>query len=709
MISNISTVAFDDDLDIDSSDLTALLGGKASGLVRMTKQGIPVPPGFVVPTTVCHQIAETGWPPRLGAAISRALDRLEASIGRRLGDPSGPLLVSVRSGAPVSMPGMMDTVLNVGMTPAVAEGLATATGDAAFAADTQRRASESYRSVVGAAAPADPLEQVLGAVRAVFASWSSDRAVAYREREGIPHDLGTAATVQMMVFGNLGDDSGTGVAFSRDPATGAPGLMGDLLQSAQGEDVVAGTHATLPLSALAAQWPAVWTQLCATAEILEHDLDDMVDIEFTIERGHLWILQCRRGKRSARATFRIAVDLANDPSFDLDRVGAVERCRMLLDDPPTGPASETDDATVVGSGLAASPGRASGMLCLDVAAAVALEAAGGRPVLARQETSPADVAGMSASVGLITTLGGLVSHAAVVARSWGIPAVVGAHELRIIDRTLVGPGGVLAEGEIVTVDGDSGQVLLGDVAGHGTPLPEVETIRTWAADSPTEGRREAGGGAASSGFAEGPGAHDVLRVIGLKAMTTLDALVEIFDAHATFLSGHLEVLIAEGLVEPMPGDRHRISEIGAVKVTEMFAEESAVAAHHVDPLLDDFHPVNLVFKEVVTAWQLKPVAGEQLPNDHTDEVYDKAIIERVATEVHPNVTDVVHRASEAVPRLGHFVSRFQTALDRLSGGDQRYLAHPLLDSYHTIWFELHEELIRLAGRDRRSEAESGRA
>ena len=508
--------SFDADHGRSPEDLLGLLGGKGCGLAVMTAMGLPVPPGFTLTTAACRRYLEDGWTADLDDAVRAGIAELETRTGTRLGDPDRPLLVSVRSGAEASMPGMMDTVLDVGMTDEVAAGLAARTGDPDFARDTTRRAVLCYATVVFQAPPAvtrrareqrdldelrrhldahglvippDPHRQVREAVEAVFRSWDSPRAGEYRRVEGIDDGLGTAATVQAMVFGNLGDDSGTGVAFTRDPSTGQPGLMGDFLVHAQGEDVVGGDHATTALSAMRARWPEAWDELERIAGVLEREFADMVDIEFTVEQGRLWLLQVRRGKRSPAAAMRIAVEMAEDPSFPVDRAGAVQRCRHLLDPSPPAPldaAGTADlavaDAAVVATGLAAAPGAATGVLCLDVDEAVERRERGESVVLVRPETSPADIHGMAAAAGLVTTLGGLVSHAAVIARSWGLPAVVGARDLALHDDAVEGNGLRVAVGEQVTVDGDGGRLLLGTHAGVRTEPPEAAILRQWAQD-----------------------------------------------------------------------------------------------------------------------------------------------------------------------------------------------------------------------------------
>lgn len=481
-------VPFGAGTDPGTGDHVALLGGKGAGLVAMTALGLPVPDGFTLTTEAWRHCTEHGWDQVLEEELRLGIADLEARSGRRLGDREAPLLVSVRSGAAESMPGMLATVLDVGMTDAVAAALAETTGDEAFAEDTRRRALSGYVDVVGDAPPDAPDRQVAAAVRAVFASWSSGRAARYREIEGIDASIGTAVTVQAMVFGNLGHDSGSGVAFSRDPSTGEAGVMGDLLVGAQGDDVVSGTQSTRPLAEMSDHWPDAWAELREAAQVLERRFADMVDIEFTVERGRLWLLQARRAKRSSLATFRAAVDMAEDPTFPLDRAGAVGRCSAFLTATPT-IADAHDNAVdlVVAEGLAAAPGRAIGALCTDVDAAVTMRADGVDVVLVRPETSPADVHGLAAASGLVTTRGGLVSHAAIVARSWGLPAVVGADRLEIVADGVRGPGGHVAIGTVVTVDGDRGRLLLGAHPRTGTVPDAVVTIRRWAEASGAEG------------------------------------------------------------------------------------------------------------------------------------------------------------------------------------------------------------------------------
>ncbi|HEU4571069.1 MAG TPA: pyruvate, phosphate dikinase, partial [Candidatus Limnocylindrales bacterium] len=413
------------------ADATALVGGKAANLGVMARElGLPVPPGFVVTTSACRTFLANGWPPGLEEEVRERMGELEDAVGRRFGDPSDPLLVSVRSGAPVSMPGMMDTILDLGLNAETCVGLGRASGDDGFAIACRERFEAMFRSIVGVAdVPADPWQQLRLAIEAVFRSWNSDRARAYRSKEGIGDDLGTAVTVQAMVFGNRGPMSGTGVAFTRNPATGEHVLFGDVLFGAQGEDVVAGTHATEPIAVLDERLPAVAAELRAHAGALERWYRDLCDIEFTIEEGRLWMLQVRVGKRSPQAALRIARDMAGDPDFPLSREEAVRRVLPILADPPRVSTLAQDGRAPILVGLAASPGVASGPIALSAEAAIESAEGARRPILVRTETSPEDVPGMARAAGVLTGRGGLASHAAVVARGWGIPAVVGASGL----------------------------------------------------------------------------------------------------------------------------------------------------------------------------------------------------------------------------------------------------------------------------------------
>jgi len=502
-----------------NKDLRDLLGGKGANLAEMTNLGLPVPPGFTITTDACrHYLASGAIPDGLDAEVTRHLAAVEESMGRKLGSPSDPLLVSVRSGAKFSMPGMMDTVLNIGLSDESVEGLARQAGSERFAWDSYRRLIQmfgktvlgidsghfdhaleaakkargvtadtdldapelrdltcAYKRIVreqaGREFPQDPLEQMDLAIRAVFDSWNGDRAVLYRRQERIPADLGTAVSIVAMVFGNLGDDSGTGVAFTRDPATGAQGIYGDYLQNAQGEDVVAGIRNTVPLQDLERIDKAAYDELLAIMATLEGHYRDLCDIEFTIERGKLWMLQTRVGKRTAAAAFRIATQLVDQGVIDMDealsRVTGPQLAQLMFPRFDTGGGGWKQLTRAV----AASPGAAVGKAVFDSATAVSWAQRGEKVILVRRETNPEDLHGMIAARGVLTSRGGKTSHAAVVARGMGKTCVCGAEELSVDvaarQVTMAGAdsGGevVVREGDVISIDGTSGDVYLGEV------------------------------------------------------------------------------------------------------------------------------------------------------------------------------------------------------------------------------------------------------
>ncbi|RRS01430.1 pyruvate, phosphate dikinase [Glycomyces terrestris] len=501
--------------DKDQKDL---LGGKGAGLAEMTNLGLPVPPGFTITTEACRRYLATGDdPPGLAEEVDAHLARLEAERGKRLGDPGDPLLVSVRSGAKFSMPGMMDTVLDIGLNDRSVRGLAAAGGER-FAWDSYRRLIQMFGATVlgveaeafhaaleeakrcngaerdldldaaalrdlvavykgivqdatGIDFPQDPREQLDMAVRAVFDSWNTDRARVYRRRERIPEHLGTAVNVMAMVYGNLGPDSGTGVAFTRDPATGAPGVYGDYLAEAQGEDVVAGVRTPIPLAELGRTDPASYAELRRTMAMLEERYRDLCDIEFTIEHGRLWMLQTRIGKRTAAAAFRIALQLVDEGRISVEealgRVTGDQLAQLMF--PQFDPEAKPEP---IAFGVPASPGAAVGAAVFDAAAAERFE---GPAILVRRETSPDDLAGIIAAAGVLTSRGGKTSHAAVVARGMGKTCVVGADDLRIdaVRRQFTAPGGVLVrEGDPVSIDGATGAVYAGAIPV--APPPVVE-------------------------------------------------------------------------------------------------------------------------------------------------------------------------------------------------------------------------------------------
>ncbi|MBL8778487.1 MAG: pyruvate, phosphate dikinase [Acidimicrobiales bacterium] len=506
-----------------------LLGGKGANLAEMTSVlKLPVPPGFTITTEACRAALAGGWPAGLADEIERHVARLEERMGRRLGLGDDPLLVSVRSGAKYSMPGMMDTILNLGLNDESVQALARATADERFALDSYRRFIQMYGKVVlevpgeeferrfegardlagaetdhdvpadllhlvidrfkalvaehtGEPFPQDPMTQLRGAIDAVFASWQSPRAVTYRRREHLPNDLGTAVNVQAMVFGNRDDESGTGVGFTRDPATGAAGSFGDFLVNAQGEDVVAGIRATQPLHEMGERWPELYRQLQEIFATLEQHYRDMCDTEFTVEQGKLWMLQTRVGKRTGTAALRLAVAMADDPAIRLTHAEAVERVSADHLDQVLHPQFEHVEHTVLTTGLAASPGAAVGKAYFDANEAVSAAHEGEEVILVRQETSPEDVHGMEVAQGILTSRGGLVSHAAVVARGWGKPAVCGAEAIVVGDNHFRVGDTVVNRGDVISIDGTTGEVVLG--AMHltmGETPAEFDTVLAWA-------------------------------------------------------------------------------------------------------------------------------------------------------------------------------------------------------------------------------------
>jgi pyruvate, orthophosphate dikinase len=505
-----------------NKDLKDLLGGKGANLAEMTNLGLPVPPGFTITTEACRIYLESGsQPSELRDEVSEHLAALEKAMGKALGQPDDPLLVSVRSGAKFSMPGMMDTVLNIGLNEESVNGLTKQSGNERFAWDSYRRLLQMFGKTVlgidgelfdevleaakqakdsgsdldlnadnlrelvdrykhiirehaGREFPQDPREQMNLAITAVFDSWNSSRAILYRRQERIPADLGTAVNVVAMVFGNIGPDSGTGVAFTRDPGSGQQGIYGDYLQNAQGEDVVAGIRNTLPLEDLERIDKASYDQLLQIMQTLENHYRDLCDIEFTIERGKLWMLQTRVGKRTAAAAFRIATQLVDQGLIDMDealtRVTGDQLAQLMFPRFDTSAANQP-----LAKGMNASPGAAVGRVVFDSTTAVEWAARGDDVILVRRETNPDDLDGMIAAQGILTSRGGKTSHAAVVARGMGKTCVCGADELDVDTkaRRLTAPGGVtIREGEVLSIDGTSGAVYLGQVPV--VPSPVVE-------------------------------------------------------------------------------------------------------------------------------------------------------------------------------------------------------------------------------------------
>ena len=693
------------------AEAKALVGGKAANLGVMARDlGLPVPPGFAITTATCRTFLADGWPDRLDDEVRAAMAVVESVVGRRFGDPSDPLLVSVRSGAPVSMPGMMDTILNLGLNDATTAGLAVASGDESFARSCRERFEASFRDIVGVDdVPDDPWTQLRLAIEAVFRSWDSERAVAYRRAEGIADDLGTAVTVQAMVFGNRGATSATGVLFTRDPATGEPRLYGDLLFDAQGEDVVAGTHRTEPIEALDARLPAVAAELREAAARLERHHADLCDIEFTIEEGRLWMLQVRVGKRSPQAALRIALDMAEDPDFPLTRTEAVARVAALLADPPRLETPRGDVGPPLVTGLPASPGVASGEIATSADAALAAAEAGRTPILVRTDTSPDDVHGMARSVGILTARGGLASHAAVVARGWGIPAVVGAAGLVVRDGEVTIGDRTLPAGDVITIDGATGEVFEGAVAGSSEVVPEARTLRAWARELGM--RIGDGAAAAETSFATASSravtSDACLRSIAIKGFASAQAVADAVLATLDDVQAAIDQAIVDELVVSAAG-AYKLTAHGTERVAALMADErSTWGADNATAALDAFLELDHRMKDTVTAWQLRD-AEAQVLNDHADAAYDQDVLDRLAA-LHADTVAWLASHETGCPRLADYRVRLGTAVEAARAGDHRYVASPRVDSYHGIWFELHEDLIQLAGRTREAESAAGRA
>jgi pyruvate,orthophosphate dikinase len=509
-----------------NKDDRELLGGKGANLCEMTNLGLPVPFGFIITTNSCREFFQAGnkLPPLLEQEYRVALDIVEKKMGARFGDPENPLLFSVRSGAPVSMPGMMNTILNLGLNDEIAEGLAKKTGNPRFAYDSYRRfiqmfanvvlgvdgekfehelneykaahgkkldvdmTAENWQEIVSIFKslvdfPEDPFVQLKKAVEAVFLSWHTPRANVYREMNNISPAMGTAVNVQAMVFGNFGEDSGSGVAFTRNPATGEHHFFGEFLFNAAGEDVVAGIRTPLPVEALKERQPAVYDELYKTQAMLEKHYRDMQDLEFTVQEGVFYMLQTRGGKRTGRASVKIAVDMVKEgmitESEALMRVSP-EHVEAFLH-PMVDPQAKTD---IVATGLPASPGGATGQIVFSAEEAVEVHATGASVVLVRRETTPEDIHGMKVAAGILTELGGMTSHAAVVARGMGVCAITGCGSISVnykAGTVTTDDGVVMKRGDIITLDGTSGEVMLGDIAKiEASDSDDFQALLSWA-------------------------------------------------------------------------------------------------------------------------------------------------------------------------------------------------------------------------------------
>jgi pyruvate, orthophosphate dikinase len=666
-----------------SGDNKSLLGGKGAGLCEMTRAGLPVPPGLIVTTEACNAFYanDKNFPEGMWDEVKEGLKAIESKVGKKFGDPKNPLLVSVRSGAAFSMPGMMDTVLNLGLNEETVKGLAQQTGDLRFALDAYRRfaslfgeivmgvahekfenvldrfkaqtsggkdtdlSSEDLRHIITAekkiivaeqqAIPEDPYEQLRVAIAAVFNSWMGRRAIDYRRVNRIPDSLGTAVNVQAMVFGNMGEDSGTGVAFTRNPSTGEKKLYGEYLLKAQGEDVVAGTRTPHPISELKKELPAVYKEFATITEKLEAHYQDMQDCEFTIERGKLWMLQTRTGKRTGAASVKIATDMVYEKV--IDKATAVRRVSPEQLDQLLHPTVDPKaDAVVLATGLPASPGAAQGQVVFSPDEAEELSRDGAKVVLVRQETSPDDYHGMVAAQAIVTARGGMTSHAAVVARGMGKTCVCGASDLNIdySQQQFTVDGTVITKGEWITVDGSTGRVFLGQVPTVRPNLgQDFYQLMTWAdkfrkmrvranADTPRDAKVARGFGAEGIGLcrtehmffgdqrlaamremilSEGVGAREKAldKLLPLQRGDFLGIFREMAGLPVTIR------LLDPPLHEFLPSVDDLLSELAELKM----AVRAAGTLADMDKMLDEIDEKRTLLKQVIRMREANPMLG----------------------------------------------------------------------------------------------------
>jgi pyruvate,orthophosphate dikinase len=757
----------------------ASIGSKAWNVNRMQALGLRVPPAIVATTDACSEYFANGRlvPDALWAQIVQRMQTLEQGTGRRFGATQRPLLVSVRSGAPHSMPGMMDTILDLGINASVEAALAAETGNPAYAGDTHRRFVGQYRKVVHAgreaALPADPWVQLRAAVAAVFDSWQSPRAQVYRRNRGLPDEPGTAVMIQAMVFGNLDARSGTGVLFSRNPMTGEPPAWGEWLSMAQGEDVVSGEYSPRPLSALREQMPDVHAELMRGAAVLEADARDVQDVEFTVESGRLWWLQSRVAKRSPQAAVRAAVAFAEEGLISKEEAVRRLDASQVRQLPALQLAPEAAERQPVASGEPACPGVASGVVVIDPQEAETRARKGEDVVLARPNTSPEDLTGIIAATGLITEQGGSSSHAAVVSRELGRPAVVGCGASTVTRLA----------GQRVTLDGASGRVWLGNLAideadetasgdvhkliEWGLPLLALRLLRPGEAsgdivdlDARGEGwhaalapgaivqgsvlesdegiqaaltagvrgavvrhrlpallaclhataQRSGTAMARPPGPAGGPPPAEtselaLLRLAALKGRASVDILADALAISTDAAIGHYLPLCERALCA-RSGSAFVVTPAGRARLKALLEEERRAA----DPaavvaLYEDFCAFDAELKQTMTAWQLR---RDGVPNDHAEPAYDRAVLQRL-TDLHARVAPLLRRLPQFSPRLANYAERLARAVARIAAGDTGYVARIIHDSYHTVWFELHEDLIALAGLTREALARNDTA
>jgi pyruvate, orthophosphate dikinase len=671
-----------------------LLGGKGANLAEMTRIGLPVPPGFTITTDVCSYFYahDRSYPPQLKAEVEAALTKVEKSVGKKLGDKERPLLVSVRSGARDSMPGMMDTILNLGMNDEVVEIVAKKTGNARFAWDSYRRFLQMYGDVVmcvqkrpgedhepfesviehlkdqrygkhdfpdvklsvadlkelvkrfkalikertGKSFPQDPKEQMWGSISAVFGSWMNDRAIVYRRKYGIPHDWGTAVNVQTMVFGNMGESSATGVAFTRDPASGEKVFYGEYLINAQGEDVVAGVRTPHPIAHLAKEMPAAHKALMKVRELLEQHFKDMQDLEFTVEENRLYILQTRNGKRTGHAAVRIAVDMVGEKLISkkdaVRRIPADSLAHLLA---PIFDRQSAKQAKKIGSGLAAGPGAASGHVVFSAEEAVARSSKGQKVVLARIETSPEDLRGMIAAEGILTSRGGVSSHAALVARQMGKVCVCGASGIQIDyqKRTLSANGTTLAQGDYISIDGTAGEVFAGEVMTAPSEIIQVLVDRSLDAKKSLTYRE----------YAKLMTWADEFRKLGIR--TNADTPEQVANAVAFGAEG-----IGLCRTEHMFFEGNRIDAMREMILAGTKKEREAALKKLLPYQREDFVGIFTEIKGLpATIRFLDPPLHEFLPHDHAQQ---NELANKLGVPVE-QISRRVHELHEFNPMLGH--------------------------------------------------------
>ena len=615
------------------------------------------------------------------------------------------------------MPGMMDTILNLGLNEELADGLGRAVGDPSFAADCLSRFRDGYRAVIGVDdVPDDPWDQLRRAIQAVFRSWNSDRAQAYREREGIPDDLGTAVTVQAMVFGNRGADSGTGVLFTRNPSTGENELYGDVMFNAQGEDVVAGTHATQPISALDTRLPLVAAELRARCGH-PRATPDRFGGHRIHDRGRPPVAAAGAGRQAQPA--RGTADGDRDGQRRVlptdAKAGRGTRCKPAAE-PPRVFVRDGDVPLAIAIGLPASPGVATGAIVTSSEAAETAAESGQTVILVRSETSPEDVRGMARSAGVLTAHGGLASHAAVVARGWGIPAVVGVAGLIPSEAGVDIDGQWLDVGRAITIDGGSGEVFAGELAGHWEVAPEAATLLAWASELGMDVAPDSADALNTEQTRPDPGSgsplasDDVVRLLLIRGSASVAQLSDALLATADDVQPIVDELVSGGRAEVAGDQVHPTAQVKIRGAAAFEAERGAAGLDSAQSgaMLEQFHAFDARMKDLVTAWQVRDVAGEQVLNDHTDLDYDRRLTGDL-NALHSEVAEWLDPLASRLRAFSAYRTRLAHALELARAGDQRYVASPRVDSYHTVWFELHEHLIRLAGRKRTDEAAAGRA